>query len=151
MSVGSGKDFSFTIVGKDGVDYARRAETDSVVLELTDEYGSDPKTLYLKINYLPTSIHGNDNQKQAKSIAVNVLPGSISFMLKKAGSISASLYSVTGKKVAVLLDNQTVTEKETYTSLTALQKLSNGLYLLKCKVVNSDGVMRIEKRVTLVK
>lgn len=102
----------------------------------------------LEIKYIaPTSIQLKQVNTLAKAIAINIFPGSISFTLEKAGSFSASLYSLSGKKVAVLFNNHILAENKTYTSLAPLNNLSNGSYVLKCEVRNSEGLMSIEKRI----
>ncbi len=148
MVVNASATFSFKIFGGNAF---TRLETDSLVLEVTDDAGGTPKTVYLKINYNPqSSIYSAYNQTQLSNVAINVLPGSLSFSLKKAGSVSASLYSLAGQKVSTLLDNQHVAENGTH-AVRSFYALSNGLYLLKCQVVNAEGVTNIERRITFIK
>lgn len=120
-------------------------------MKTTDASGGSSKTKYLKINYNPqTSIFSQYNQTQLSNVSVAVLPGKISFSLKKAGTVSASLYSLTGQRVAVLADNRRIAANGTY-SVNALKVLSNGLYLLRCEVVTTEGITNIKRRITFVK
>ncbi len=151
MSVFPGDEFNFKIVAKKGIDYSRYLDKDSVVIKTDDGAGGDKDTLYVKINYNRTSIKTINNQVNTSPVFINIQPGAISFSVKNAGSISASLFSLTGKKVANLTDNQSVVENTTYTFLTNKYNLSKGLYLLKCRIKSLDGVIRMKRKIAIIK
>ncbi len=145
--VKSRAEFSFKIIGKEGADLTK-LEKGTIIFELADERGGDSKTKKVEVNYEPqTAIHTAYNNAQISPLAVTITTGSISFTVQKAGALSASLYTLSGQKVSMLLSNHQVAG----TAVSSVSHVSTGLYLLKAEIVTTQGITRVEKRITLMK
>lgn len=142
---GNGGSFTFTVVVRKADQYFEGIEIKKEIFTLGTPYGELPVTIVYDDNV--THIVPGKTDLIKKSIAIDITPGEIVFTPEKTGVVSASLYSIAGKKIFDLLSNQIMVQNNSFRISMARKPLSSGHYILQFTFTNDESRFKGQRKI----
>lgn len=140
LAVNPGLDFSFKVIIKS----SKVKFGDDKMIFKTGE-----KTIEVTIKFDPTPIVTSKNHNNLTPFKINISPSSFNLSTNNDGFVTVELYSLSGKKVMVLLDNHFLKQNVLFTSTKVQGALTNGTYILNCSNISPMGNTTIQKKILI--